>query len=596
MSEHYDAIVIGSGFGGSVMAYRLAKAGMRVCLLERGKAYGPGDFARTPYEMSTNFWDPSAGLHGLFNIWSFKGLDAIVASGLGGGSLIYANVLLRKDQAWFVQDNSDDPDAEDWPVTYEQLERHYAAVEQVLKPQEYPFKSAPYNTKRKVIEFRKAAEVLNLELRTTPLGVIFHNPGRADVPGEPIVSDHYNLHHRERRTCTLCGECDIGCNSGSKNTLDHTYLSMAEQYGAQIMTRCEVEGIQPAPDGGYRVSYIERRPEDEGRKRNKSELPREQLTADQLILSAGALGSTHLLLQNKQHFGKISERVGTRFSGNGDILTFARKRHFAAEAPDILDATHGPVITSSIRIPDQLDGGKGRGYYIQDAGFPLSLSWMLHVVDLPGAIWAAKMPLLKFLWNHLRGHPDPDAGAEVAALFGHNRRSAGMMPLLGMGRDIPNGVMEINNTKIELTRTWKKRNTKYFKHISKTMRQITKQLDAKFTRSLYHPFRRSVTVHPLGGCPMGRSPEKGVVDSYGEVFNYPGFFIADGSVMPGPVGPNPSLTIAALADRFADKVIENYQQQELSKRATPADADPRHAILSRFTETPRAVKTELSGD
>jgi len=139
MCQHYDAIIIGSGFGGSVMAYRLAKEGMRVCLLERGKKYAPGDFARTPHEMSTNFWDPSAGLHGLFNIWSFKGLDAIVASGLGGGSLIYANVLLRKDKDWFVQGDPNDPDSEDWPITYQQLERHYAAVEQVLKPQEYPY-------------------------------------------------------------------------------------------------------------------------------------------------------------------------------------------------------------------------------------------------------------------------------------------------------------------------------------------------------------------------------------------------------------------------------------------------------------------------
>jgi cholesterol oxidase len=564
MCEHYDAIVVGSGFGGSVMAYRLAKEGMRVCLLERGKKYAPGEFARTPHEMSKNFWDPSAGLHGLFNIWSFKGLDAIVASGLGGGSLIYANVLLRKDKTWFVQDKSGHPDAEDWPITYDELEPHYAAVEQILKPQLYPFKSDLYKATNKMAEFRKAAGALKLELVETPLGVIFHNPGSDPSPGERIVSTQYNLHDRERRTCTLCGECDIGCNSGSKNTLDHTYLSRAKQRGAQIMTRCEVDVIRPMPNGGYIVTYIERRREDEGRRRKKSDLPREQLTADQLILSAGALGSTHLLLQNKQHFSRISNRIGTRFSGNGDILTFARKRRFSAEPPDIFDATHGPVITSSIRVPDQLDGGKGRGYYIQDAGFPLALSWMLHIVDLPGAIWAAKWPLLKFLWHHLIRRPDPDASAEVAALFGHNRRSAGMMPLLGMGRDIPDGVMRVNGTKIELMRQWKKRDTKYFKRISKTMRRMAKRMDAKFTTSLYPLFRRSVTVHPLGGCPMGRTISQGVVDSHGEVFNYPGFFIADGSVMPGPVGPNPSLTIAALADHFADKVICNYRAKRTS--------------------------------
>jgi cholesterol oxidase len=574
MCEHYDAIVIGSGFGGSVMAYRLAKEHMRVCLLERGKKYPPGKFPRTPHEMSANFWDPSAGLHGLFNIWSFKGLDAVVASGLGGGSLIYANVLLRKDPSWFTQSDEDGADEEDWPITYDQLARHYKAVEDVLKPVLYPFESAPYNTTRKTIEFRRAAEKLGLELHKTPLGVTFHNQAGDLALGEPIGSKQYNLHHRERRTCTLCGECDIGCNSGSKNTLDHTYLSMAEDCGAWIRPRCEAEVIRPLPNGGYQVTYIERRLDDEGKRRNKDDLPRKHLTCDQLILSAGALGSTHLLLQNKHRFSRISERVGTRFSGNGDILTVARKRYFHAQPPDIFEAVHGPVITSSIRIPDHVDldqedgDSNQRGHYIQDAGFPLALSWFLHTLDLPRAIWAARKPLLKFVGQHLLGHPDPDASAEVAALFGYNRRSAGIMPLLGMGRDIPNGVMRIKGSKIELTRPWKKWNTDYFMSVSQTMLQITEKLNAKFTRSLYYPFRRSVTAHPLGGCPMGSTISQGVVDSHGEVFNYPGFFIADGSVMPGPVGPNPSLTIAALADRFADKVIENYYTR---RTFSPAD-------------------------
>ena len=119
MSEHFDAVVGGSGFGGSVMACRLAEAGLRVCVLERGKAYPPGSFPRAPHEMKANFWDPSAGLYGLFNLWSFPGAGALVSSALGGGSHIYANVLIRKDERWF------EDMGRPWPVTRADLDPHY---------------------------------------------------------------------------------------------------------------------------------------------------------------------------------------------------------------------------------------------------------------------------------------------------------------------------------------------------------------------------------------------------------------------------------------------------------------------------------------
>jgi cholesterol oxidase len=126
--ERFDAVVVGSGFGGSVATQRLAEAGLSVCLLERGKPYPPGSFARTPREMRTNFWDPTQGLFGLFDLWSFRGLDALVSSGLGGGSLIYANVLLRKDERWFVHEDLDRGGFELWPITRDDLEPHYDRV------------------------------------------------------------------------------------------------------------------------------------------------------------------------------------------------------------------------------------------------------------------------------------------------------------------------------------------------------------------------------------------------------------------------------------------------------------------------------------
>jgi cholesterol oxidase len=135
---HFDAVVIGSGSGGSVTAYRLSEAGLRVCLLERGKPYPPGSFPRTPREMGRNFWDPSDGLHGLFDVWSFKATEAIVASGLGGGSLIYANVLLRKDERWFVREQPREGGYEYWPVTRGELDPHYDQIEKMIGVQTYP--------------------------------------------------------------------------------------------------------------------------------------------------------------------------------------------------------------------------------------------------------------------------------------------------------------------------------------------------------------------------------------------------------------------------------------------------------------------------
>src|SRR5918994_5036061 len=136
---HFDAVVVGSGFGGSVMTQRLAEAGMSVCLFERGKAYPPGSFPRSPWEVARNFWDPSEGLHGLFDVWSFRGLGGIVASGLGGGSLVYSNVVLRKDQSTFVKENLRAGAYEYWPVDYDDLEPHYERHERMLGVTPYPF-------------------------------------------------------------------------------------------------------------------------------------------------------------------------------------------------------------------------------------------------------------------------------------------------------------------------------------------------------------------------------------------------------------------------------------------------------------------------
>jgi cholesterol oxidase len=348
----------------------------------------------------------------------------------------------------------------------------------------------------------------------------------------------------------MCGECDVGCNYGAKNTLDYNYLTHAKHEGAEIRTLCDVRRFEPREGGGYSLEYADLA---------EPMHPRmERLTCDHLVLSAGTLGTTELLLRNRGAFPKLSRKLGTRFSGNGDLLTIILNTARVTDGvrtPRIVDPGYGPVITSTARMPGAEDGGTGRGFYLQDAGYPQHLAWVLHVIAAPKQLWRWRKAGFFLLKNWLKGTPDTDVTAQVADLMLPAELSAGGLPLLGMGRDIPDGRLYLRNGHLD-TDWSRKASDAYFERLRTTSRGFADALNGKFLDNPLWFLRRVITVHPLGGAPMGRNPSEGVVDSYGNVFGYPGLHIADGSVMPGPTGPNPSFTIAALADRFADQIIE----------------------------------------
>jgi cholesterol oxidase len=568
--EHFDAVVVGSGFGGAVSAYRLAEAGLSVCVLERGRAYPPGDFPRGVAAMRENYWDPSRGGYGMFNVWSFSDLEAVVSSGLGGGSLIYANVLLPMDERWFVNEGAP---AEPWPISYADLDPHYERVRHLLGAVPYPLDRPAYATTRKATALVEAARSLGHEVSHPPLAVAFANRGDAPAVGVPIETDVPSLHGRQRFTCRLCGECDIGCNTGSKNSLDHTYLSAAAQLGADLRTLCEVRSFTPVrlpgapgppsrgPAGapgqtGYRVRYVRHDDTLAGTPSNTRDLPLHTVTADRLILAAGSLGTTYLLLKHRDNFPGISRAaLGTRFCGNGDVLGFlSRSRTADRKHVRLLDPSHGPVITTAVRYPDRRDGGAGPGFYVQDGGFPEFVGWLLEARGMPGAVGRVARFLRRRLVAALTGDPRSDYGAEVMALFGSGGLSSGALPLLGMGRDVPDGVLSLRRDNLHLD--WTTRTSRqYFGRVRGAMRAVARELNADFIDDPLWYLRRVVTVHPLGGCPMHADPARGVVDGYGQVHNHPGLYIVDGSVMPGPIGANPALTIAAFADRAADRMV-----------------------------------------
>ncbi|NCD19857.1 MAG: GMC family oxidoreductase [Actinobacteria bacterium] len=575
--DHVDVVVVGSGFGGSVAAYRLAEGGRSVVVLERGQPYPPGSFARTPYEMSRNFWEPKDGLYGLFDVRSFRKLEAIVSAGLGGGSLIYANVLLRKDERWFVHDEPlPGGGYENWPIGREDLERHYDAVEAMLTP-----RPNPYPTIAKSVALRDAATAIGYEAFAPPLAISFGaDPDGAASPKQVLPTPSYgNLHGVTRLSCRLCGECDIGCNEGSKNTMDHTYLSAAKHHGADIRTLAEVVGIRPRYGGGYEVDYRQWASEADDVGHRDHTL--RTVHCDELVLAAGTFGTAALLLRNRVSLPALGPALGTRFSGNGDLLTFLMGAQVdtASGRSRLIDGSYGPVITSAIRVPDAHDGNghRGRGFYIQEAGFPEFTNWLIETSMLHRSVRRGASAALDLARYRLTRRNESTISAEVAKLVGQGRIGSSSLPLLGMGRDVPDGVLSLRDGELDVD--WRTATSmEYFSAMRETMRRLSDALNATYRDNPLWWTKRVVTVHPLGGAPMGRHSTEGVVDAWGEAFGHPGLYVLDGAAMPGPVGPNPALTIAALADRAAERILERPRRERL-RHAAPAPSETATAPL-----------------
>ncbi|MGZ6694740.1 MAG: GMC oxidoreductase [Solirubrobacteraceae bacterium] len=503
--------MVGSGFGGSVVACRMAQAGARVLVLERGRPWPPQAFPRTPRQWRQGLWAPGDGRYGLFDLHHFRGLDALTSSGLGGGSLIYANVMLRKDAATFAPDGL--------PLRRAELDAHYDRVEAMLAPQRYPWADRTPKTRALLA----AAEAARLDAELPPLAIAF-----GDRPGQALAAAPDVHGGVPRETCRLCGACNVGCPYGAKHTLDFTYLAAAQQARtpAEIRCCCEARLIEPAGTG-WRVRYRQHLAAREGQREELLDPVADAertVEADRVVLAAGTFGSTALLLRNRAALGRLSPRLGHGFSSNGDLLMFLRR------ADRMLDPATGPVITTSVRVSDARSPS-GRGFLVQDAGAPAFSEWLWQAVEAPGDLWRA-----------LRRR-------SAAAAFGTARASAAMMPLLGMGRDVPGGRMELDGDALRLT--WRPNASRpYFEGLEDAARRLGDALGATVRRPLGR-FARLVSVHPLGGCPIGTSPDSGVVDGFGRVFGHEGLLVADGSILPGPVGVNPSMTIAALAERIA---------------------------------------------
>ncbi len=527
MTPRLDAIVIGSGFGGAVIACRLAEKGCKVLVLERGRRWTPEDYPRKPQDPWVfNNLQP-ARQHGWLDLRSFKHMTVVQAAGVGGGSLAYSSVALEAHPSLFAQG---------WPneITYDGLKPYYGRVSEMMALQTVPDGQLTQRFKLA----REAAVALGYgdRLSKAPLAVSFSPEWNYEL-ADPFDRKHSrtftNAQGQQQGTCIHLGNCDIGCDVRAKNTLDLNYLPRAEQRGAEIRPLHLVRMIEPVADG-YRVSFD---------RIDGTSLVRGYETAPRVFLAAGSLGSTELLLRCRdQHrtLPNVSDRLGRNWSANANVLSMATY-------PDggRVQQTVGPTISGVVDFMDGLVDG--HRFVIEDDGFPNVLMNALRAL----------------LADEDRG---PSLGRtvldEIEAHVQNDVRSRNLMVWLGAGMDAADGRLSLrfspgDVTPPKLDLSWNAdHSAPPVEAMLAVHRRMTEATGGRLAPNVAWSLLKSlVTLHPLGGCGMGAAADSGVVDHLGRVFGHPNLFVVDGSMVPSSIGRNPSHTIAALAERVADHVM-----------------------------------------
>jgi cholesterol oxidase len=539
----YDFLIVGSGYGGAIAAARLATAGLSprpsICLLERGREWPIGSFPDTPPSIRHARRDALNPL-GLYDFLTFPDISVLKGNGLGGTSLINANVAIVPDAGVFRLAG--------WPasLTLDTLGPYYDRARKVLAATPHPAAGA-------------LAKVQALARRAKEIGT-------STFPLDIAVNfsiDGANPHGVEQKPCTNCGDCITGCNVGAKNTLAMNYLPMAAAAGAEIYTQAEVEAIGRLPAGGWRVHG--------SRVANAVSKEPFEIIAGNVILTAGSINSTEILLRSADRGLSISSRVGSSFSGNADFFGLAYNGNHRTNVcgfgnhPDAPAAAFapGPTIVAGIRYPgERLE----QSMLIEDLSFA------------SGYVATARLALAL-----LRGE-DTDPGDEVEEARRVKRDVVPFIPVhpddavnrtmlyLCMGFDDAAGAIVLDTTPFHphgrVKIHWPDVGAQQiFRRLDEELRRHARALGARFISSpLWALFktRPLLTAHPLGGCPIGEDHRHGAVDEYGRVFAgdgsvHDGLFVADGALVPSALGVNPLLTISALAERIVERKIQAMQ-------------------------------------
>ncbi len=539
----YDVVVIGSGFGGSVAALRLTEKGYRVGVLEAGRRFEDADFADTNWQVRKAFWAPRLGCTGIQRIHVLPDVVVLAGAGVGGGSLVYANTLYEPKSDAFYRDPHW-AGITDWKS---ELAPYYRQAKRMLGVVTNPTMTPSDQVLLRVAGQMGVADTFGM----TPVGVYFGTPG-VEVP-DPFFGGAGPA----RRGCLQCGECMTGCRHNAKNTLLKNYLYLAERAGAQVHALTTVTSVRPLATG-YAIDTV----------RTGSWRPKRTtrtFTAEHVIFAAGTWGTQQLLHRMKagRTLPQLSDRLGELTRTNSEAICTASTKLGKRDGAEF---QQGVAITSSIHPDDKthiepVRYGKGSN----------AMALLTTVMTDGGG----RIPRwLKWLGQLLR-HP-----AHAASLYAGLRDwSQRTVIALVMQTEDNSLTLFPKRTRFGRVRVSSRQghgvpNPTWIPAANETARRLADEIDGAPYSSIGEILDIPMTAHFLGGCVIGDSAARGVIDPYHRVFGHPGLHVFDGSAISANIGVNPSLTITAQAERAA------------SFWPNRGEVDPRPALGEAYQRVP----------